>query len=54
MARHTCAICGEEVGLISEQKPTDGNFICRKDCSKKYLKIFHKADAAFASAKELI
>ena len=45
MAKHTCAICGAEVGLISEQKLADGNFICRKVCSKKTFKIFDKVSA---------
>ena len=40
MAKHNCAICGAEVGLVSEQKLVDGNFICRKVCKKKTLKIF--------------
>ncbi|MBR3999198.1 MAG: DUF4428 domain-containing protein, partial [Clostridia bacterium] len=38
MAKHTCAICGAEIGLISEQKLADGNFICRKVCAKKCYK----------------
>ena len=45
MAKHNCAICGAEVGLISEQKLADGNFICRKVCSKKTFKIFDKVEA---------
>ena len=45
MAKHNCAICGAEVGLISEQKLADGNFICRKVCSKKTFKIFDKVHA---------
>lgn len=42
MAKHNCAICGAEVGLISEQKLADGNYICRKVCSKKCLKILRQ------------
>lgn len=40
MAKHNCAICGAEIGLLSEQKLADGNYICRKVCRKKTLKIF--------------
>lgn len=45
MAKHTCAICGAEVGLMSEQKLADGNYICRKVCSKKTFKIMDKVSA---------
>lgn len=45
MAKHTCAICGAEVGLMTEQKLADGNFICRKVCSKKTFKNFDKVSA---------
>ena len=45
MAKHNCAICGAEVGLMSEQKLADGNYICRKVCSKKTFKIFDKVSA---------
>ena len=45
MAKHNCAICGAEIGLMSEQKLVDGNFICRKVCSKKTFKIFDKVEA---------
>lgn len=30
MAKHNCAICGAEIGLMSSQKLADGNYICRK------------------------
>ena len=40
MAKHKCAICGAEVGLMSAQKLADGNYICRKVCRKKTLKYF--------------
>lgn len=46
MANHSCEICGAEIGLLSEQKLADGNFICRKVCSKKTFKIFDKVSAA--------
>jgi hypothetical protein len=45
MAKHNCAICGAEVGLMSEQKLADGNYICRKVCSKKTFNIFDKVSA---------
>lgn len=45
MAKHNCAICGAEIGLMSEQKLVDGNFICRKVCSKQTFKIFDKVNA---------
>lgn len=45
MAKHTCAICGAELNLITEQKLADGNFICRKVCSKRCLKYFDKVSA---------
>lgn len=45
MAKHNCAICGAEVNLMSEQKLADGNFICRKVCSKKTFKNFDKVSA---------
>jgi hypothetical protein len=54
MAKHTCAICGAEVGLISEQKLADGNFICRKDCVKKCMKIFNKVEATLDSVNSHI
>lgn len=40
MAKNNCAICGAEVNLMSGQKLADGNYICRKVCRKKTLKIF--------------
>ncbi|MBQ2741695.1 MAG: DUF4428 domain-containing protein [Oscillospiraceae bacterium] len=54
MAKHTCAICGAEVGLLSEQKLADGNYICRKVCSKKCLKIFDKVEATLDSVNSHI
>ena len=45
MAKHNCAICGAEVGLMSGQKLADGNYICRKECSKKTFKVFDKVAA---------
>ena len=45
MAKHNCAICGAEIGLMSEQKLADGNYICRKECSKKTFKVFDKVAA---------
>ena len=40
MAKNNCAICGAEVNLISGQKLADGNYICRKVCRKKTMKLF--------------
>ena len=54
MAKHTCAICGAEVGLISEQKLADGNYICRKVCVKKCMKIFNKVEATLDSVNSHI
>ena len=54
MAKHICAICGAEVALISEQKLADGNYICRKVCSKKCLKIFNKVEATLDSVNSHI
>lgn len=45
MAKHNCAICGAEVGLMSGQKLADGNYICRKVCSAKTFKNFNKVEA---------
>lgn len=45
MAKHNCAICGAEVGLMSEQKLADGSYICRKVCSKKTFRNFDKVSA---------
>lgn len=49
MAKHTCAICGAELNLITEQKLADGEFICRKVCSKKTLKYLNKVEATLDS-----
>ena len=45
MAKHNCAICGAEVGLMSAQKLADGNYICRKVCGKKTFSNFDKVSA---------
>ena len=45
MAKHNCAICGAEIGLLSGQKLADGNYICRKVCAKKCLKLFELVPA---------
>ncbi|MBR4309236.1 MAG: DUF4428 domain-containing protein [Oscillospiraceae bacterium] len=52
MAKHNCAICGAEIGLLSEQKLADGNIICRKVCSKKAFKIFDKVPASLGDVTE--
>jgi len=49
MAKHTCALCGAELNLFTEQKLADGNFICRKVCVKKTLKYFDKVEATLDS-----
>lgn len=54
MAKHNCAICGAEVGLLSEQKLADGNYICRKVCSKKCFKIFDRVAASLKDVTEHI
>ncbi len=51
MAKHTCVICGAEVGLLTEQKLADGNFICRKVCAKKGFKVFDLVSADLDSVK---
>lgn len=45
MAKHNCAICNAEIGLLSEQKLADGNYICRKVCGKKCFKMLDKVSA---------
>lgn len=54
MAKNNCAICGAEVSLISGQKLADGNYICRKVCSKKCFKIFDKVSATLDSVNSHI
>ena len=51
MAKHNCAICGAEVGLMSEQKLADGNFICRKVCAKKCYKALDLVSADLDTVK---
>lgn len=51
MAKHTCAICGAEIGLLSEQKLADGNFICRKVCAKKCFKALDLVSADLDTVK---
>jgi len=54
MAKHSCAICGAELNLFTEQKLADGNFICRKVCSKKTLRYFNKVEATLDSVNSHI
>lgn len=35
-----CAICGAEVNVFQAQKLMDGNYICRKNCRAKGMKVF--------------
>lgn len=51
MAKHNCAICGAEIGLISEQKLADGNYICRKNCRAKGFKEFDFVSANLDQVK---
>lgn len=53
-AKHNCAICGAEVGLLSEQKLADGNYICRKVCSKKCFKVFDRVAATLTDVTDHI
>ena len=54
MAKHNCAICGAEIGLMSEQKLADGNYICRKVCSKKCFKVFDRVAATLTDVTDHI
>ncbi len=54
MAKKTCALCGAEIGLIAQQKLADGNFICRKVCAKKCLKVMELMHATLDQVKEHI
>ncbi len=45
MAKHNCAICGAEVGLLTEQQLADKTYICRKVCAKKCLKALELVPA---------
>ena len=54
MAKHTCAICGAEVNLMSGQKLADGNYICRKTCGKKCFKLFDKVAAHLSDVTDHI
>ncbi len=51
MAKHNCAICGAEIGLLAEQKLGDGNYICRKNCRKKLFKVFDCIPASLQEVK---
>lgn len=54
MAKHNCAICGAEVGLLAQQQLADKTYICRKVCAKKCLKIFELVPATLDQVKEHI
>lgn len=54
MAKHNCSICGAEIGLMSEQKLADGNYICRKVCSKKCFKVFDRVAATLTDVTDHI
>ena len=51
MAKHNCAICGAEIGLMSAQKLADGNYICRKVCAKKCFKALDLVSADLNTVK---
>ena len=54
MAKHNCAICGAEIGLISAQKLADGNYICRKMCRKNLFKTFDCVPASLQDVTDHI
>ena len=35
MAKHNCAICGVEVGLMGSQKLADGNYIAARTAARR-------------------
>ena len=51
MAKHNCAICGAEVGLMSAQKLADGNYICRKNCRSRLFPCFDTMHATLDEVK---
>lgn len=51
MANHNCAICGAQIGLLTEQKLADGNYICRKNCRAKGFKEFDFVTANLDTVK---
>lgn len=54
MAKHNCALCGAEIGLISAQKLADGNYICRKNCRKNLFKTFDCIAASLSDVTDHI
>lgn len=54
MAKHNCAICGAEIGVIAAQKLADGNYICRKNCRKKLFKTFDCVPASLQDVTDHI
>ena len=51
MAKHNCALCGAEIGLLSEQRLADGHYICRKICAKKGFKALDLESADLETVK---
>lgn len=51
MAKQNCALCGTEIGLLAQQKLADGNYICRKVCAKKCLKVMDLMHATLDQVK---
>lgn len=54
MAKHNCAICNAEIGLLSEQKLADGNYICRKVCAKKCFRLLDLVAATLTDVTDHI
>ncbi len=51
MAKKTCAICGAEIGLLAQQQLADKNYICRKVCAKRCMKLFDFVPATLDQVK---
>ncbi|MBE6562244.1 MAG: hypothetical protein E7660_00740 [Ruminococcaceae bacterium] len=54
MAKHNCAICGTEVGLFAQQQLADKNYICRKVCAKRCMKLFDFVPSTLEQVKKHI
>ncbi|MBQ4602438.1 MAG: hypothetical protein IJB24_06195 [Clostridia bacterium] len=51
MAKQNCALCGAEIGLLAQQQLADKNYICRKVCVKKCMKLFDFVPATLDQVK---
>ncbi len=47
-----CAICGADVNLMTGQKLIDGNYICRKNCRSKGMKLFDYVHATIGDVNQ--